>query len=769
MTQFSEDQLQVIKTYPIKDELDSFRASFESACAPINDRSDNVEEFLVSFNGRDIVLNLLGALQLLPASSRLCFGHDVGRLSGNIALLYAGLSSGQIDLRHTADLVRAVVARAEDTQIWTAVYDLITRTKPSPVTPPHSGAPFAVSKQTPWKFSTASAVNSSDLRRDVGPMLRAEMENNITIDQPLLFDAFFGQVSRLTEITAAVFKKCKATEPPLYTDDSGWTEWPGSCEESKVLGWLRCLISQMLTFANESGFRPSKRRRYIATPNKPLLGSVSKRKLDVGLAYDPGNQVEGYDNQDCAWTDILIAGELKSNPQEDTHNSTWFDLLRYVREVFGAQVTRRFVLGFTLCGSIIRLWELDRLGALASRPFDINRDGQKFASMILGFLWMNEEELGFDPTIVEGGKQVEIQRDGQYERLYLQDVIRRQRSVVGRATTCWIGRLIGTKPMQRVVVKDSWEYEERPEEGDLLMNATKSGAENVALWYHHETVYVGGTVDDVYHNVRKGLSTADAASNSSGPGNGRSASGSSMRKRSRSSLQISMPPPKRSCSGSQRLRNRVHRRVIMHGVGKSIDQASTLKTMLTALLGGIKGHESLLNINILHRDISIGNIMLNEAEDDGFLIDLDLAIKANREEVSGAPSKTGTKVFMAIGVLHGDEGHNFMHDLESFFWVLFWIGVHWNGPGQSRGNSKYEAWNYEPTTQLAQIKKGTVVEEDSFSKEVGESFTEYCKPLVPCILELRKVVFPGGKRWLSEHRGLYPRMKAVLEEAREAL
>ena len=34
------------------------------------------------------------------------------------------------------------------------------------------------------------------------------------------------------------------------------------------------------------------------------------------------------------------------------------------------------------------------------------------------------------------------------------------------------------------------------------------------------------------------------------------------------------------------------------------------------------GHESLLDSSILHRDISIGNIMLNMAEDDGFFIDL---------------------------------------------------------------------------------------------------------------------------------------------------
>jgi hypothetical protein len=33
---------------------------------------------------------------------------------------------------------------------------------------------------------------------------------------------------------------------------------------------------------------------------------------------------------------------------------------------------------------------------------------------------------------------------------------------------------------------------------------------------------------------------------------------------------------------------------------------------------------------------------------------------------------------MAVGLLLG-ERHNFNHDLESFFWVLFWICIHYNG------------------------------------------------------------------------------------------
>jgi hypothetical protein len=67
-------------------------------------------------------------------------------------------------------------------------------------------------------------------------------------------------------------------------------------------------------------------------------------------------------------------------------------------------------------------------------------------------------------------------------------------------------------------------------------------------------------------------------------------------------------------------------------------------------------------IKSIHPSISTDN--------GGFLIDLDLAVKEQRISASGAKGKTGTRAFMAIGTLLGEQ-HSFMHDLESFFWVLF--------------------------------------------------------------------------------------------------
>lgn len=161
--------------------------------------------------------------------------------------------------------------------------------------------------------------------------------------------------------------------------------------------------------------------------------------------------------------------------------------------------------------------------------------------------------------------------------------------------------------------------------------------------------------------------------------------------RSSSQIDASLPPSKRSCSasptkaGNSVLPNRVHRRVILRDYGKPIYKASSRAALLAALEGCIEGHESLRKAGFLHRDISINNFMINEDKGNpswpSFLIDLDLAIREEREVASGARRKTGTKAFMAIGALL-EKPHSFMHDLESFFYVLFWICIHYNGPGR---------------------------------------------------------------------------------------
>jgi hypothetical protein len=58
----------------------------------------------------------------------------------------------------------------------------------------------------------------------------------------------------------------------------------------------------------------------------------------------------------------MYIGEHKSNPNEDRSLKTLVQLAGYAREVFGSQPDRRFVPGFTICGSVMRLWVFDKEG-----------------------------------------------------------------------------------------------------------------------------------------------------------------------------------------------------------------------------------------------------------------------------------------------------------------------------------------------------------------------------------------------------------------------
>jgi len=164
--------------------------------------------------------------------------------------------------------------------------------------------------------------------------------------------------------------------------------------------------------------------------------------------------------------------------------------------------------------------------------------------------------------------------------------------------------------------------------------------------------------------------------------------------------------------------------------------------------------------------------MINEDSNNtswpSFLIDLDLAIKEQREVASGARGKTGTRAFMAIGALLGEQ-HSFMHDLESFFWVLFWICIHCIGPDETRVVPQFDKWNYVDTEELAKQKLGTVAKESIFMKTITDNFTPFYALLIPLLNRLRKVVFPNDKPWDREDEKLYSRMREVLRQGGEGL
>lgn len=132
----------------------------------------------------------------------------------------------------------------------------------------------------------------------------------------------------------------------------------------------------------------------------------------------------------------------------------------------------------------------------------------------------------------------------------------------------------------------------------------------------------------------------------------------------------------------------------------------------------------------------------------GMLIDLDLANEQGFESIpSAARNLAGTIQFMAIEVLRGkDHTHTYRHDLESFFYVLFWLVVRYGWrKAQFRGtdtlSSDYDlrSWSIGSFADIAMAKIGLVT---IFGMEdIFEMFPEAFDVLKPLCRKLRYILF----------------------------
>ncbi len=111
-----------------------------------------------------------------------------------------------------------------------------------------------------------------------------------------------------------------------------------------------------------------------------------------------------------------------------------------------------------------------------------------------------------------------------------------------------------------------------------------------------------------------------------------------------------------------------------------------------------------MEAGILHRDISLGNVMFWEdkhGKKRGVLLDLDLAFVQNYKEHRSHGTdthRTGTLPFMAIDLLKTHLAH---HDIESILWLLIFVTSEYGG-----GNPKnpFNEWGDHSGKSLADAK-----------------------------------------------------------------
>ncbi|KAF8222203.1 hypothetical protein L208DRAFT_1082801, partial [Tricholoma matsutake] len=101
--------------------------------------------------------------------------------------------------------------------------------------------------------------------------------------------------------------------------------------------------------------------------------------------------------------------------------------------------------------------------------------------------------------------------------------------------------------------------------------------------------------------------------------------------------------------------------------------------------------EAVDNARILHRDISIGNVIISDRG--GLLIDWDLSKDVDDlANISRQPYRTGTWQFIAARLLQARESvtHTPADDWESFFHVLSWVVLRFTKHGLDSARLTYE-------------------------------------------------------------------------------
>ncbi|CAD6506426.1 BgTH12-07352 [Blumeria graminis f. sp. triticale] len=219
--------------------------------------------------------------------------------------------------------------------------------------------------------------------------------------------------------------------------------------------------------------------------------------------------------------------------------------------------------------------------------------------------------------------------------------------------------------------------------------------------------------------------------------------------------------------------------------GRPIDKFRSALELIIGISDAIKAHRSLLmDAKILHRDISVNNILLTGIETSdklgGVLIDLDLATLLKDGKVQEKDRVvTGTMQFIALDILSNSfattgavVNHTYRHDLESFLYVLIWVCINC---GWNKGTNPHEVflskW-YTGTAQEIHLHKEYYITLGSFEKVLFK-FSPMFDDVKVLAEEFRDLLFNSNIKTrtgnLEDPNKLYEPIIAAFDRAIEAL
>lgn len=213
--------------------------------------------------------------------------------------------------------------------------------------------------------------------------------------------------------------------------------------------------------------------------------------------------------------------------------------------------------------------------------------------------------------------------------------------------------------------------------------------------------------------------------------------------------------------------------------GPSIKHFRTPSSLVAGLRAAIRAHYSLYdNGGVLHRDITADNIFLPNERNDGGRIDGALVARSTKPdrlydfysnghddgEEEGQyyphPPPDGKKQFMALSVLR-HKPHAYVHDMESFFYVLVWLCARhgWALEEEIADGKRRDCLSSRPVARgtlckwalgthrdTARAKEADLISDELFSEHVLAEFPPSLEVLKPLCAKLAVLLFDHARK-----------------------
>ncbi|KAJ3518590.1 hypothetical protein NMY22_g13599 [Coprinellus aureogranulatus] len=386
------------------------------------------------------------------------------------------------------------------------------------------------------------------------------------------------------------------------------------------------------------------------------------------------------------YTNVAAVLEVKLDKAKGKRMMHCQRMATYNRQIFIQQPSRHFVRSLLLTEKVFRLVHFDRSGIYVTPLFDIHKDASILIQFVAGLMSPSEEVLGFDTSIrwivdEPSGKKVagtitlnELNEEtGAFtEKTYNLDVNGApfaRPGIRGRGTITWKAKDPVTGAA--VIIKDSWHTDSRTSECEFIRKAKGIPGIVEVLGYQKDC-----------------------------------------------SQTISYRPLGYK---SKDFRNRFKLRLVLKRYGAPIWFYRSRLELLYALRDVLIGHRELFMRGIIHRDISMLNILLGEpgAEegDRGILIDLDMAAYTeNGASYLPADPQIGTRIYQSVSVISAlsttpPPPQDYSDDLESLFYVYCHIIYDFEQPGvrKKEGSELLADWDLDDTRVVSNTKAGFVL------------------------------------------------------------